>query len=184
MIHGDVKPQNILIGEDGRSRLADFDLSADTATRTSKSFPTSFWSSPLRRCSLLTFSICGISVVEILRIDDEFGGFWARWVALESEVRIVRDLCLRAYLQSKRTSAVVVAAGFTEGFEAGISAQWPPSTRNVCVAEMFDCHKAPELLTKGASPATDMFAYGRSVQVIYQLRRELQHVVPADQVRS
>ena len=40
VIHGDVKPQNILIGEDGRSRLADFDLSADTATRTSKSFPT------------------------------------------------------------------------------------------------------------------------------------------------
>ena len=48
---------------------------------------------------------------------------------------------------------------------------------------MFDCRQAPELLTKGASPATDMFAYGRSVQVIYQLRQELQHEVPADQAR-
>ena len=54
----------------------------------------------------------------------------------------------------------------------------------VCVVEMFDCHQAPELMTKGASPATDMFAYGRSVKVIYQLRQELQHEVPADQVRS
>ena len=38
--------------------------------------------------------------------------------------------------------------------------------------------------TKGASPATDMFAYGCSVEVIYRLRKELEHEVPADQVRS
>ena len=35
-------------------------------------------------------------------------------------MRPVCDFCLRAYLQSKRASAVVVAAGFTEGFEAGM----------------------------------------------------------------
>ena len=163
------------------------------------------------------------SGVEILRVDDELSVVCVPWLALESQAH-PRDFCLRAYLQSKRASAVVVAAGFTEGFEVGtlrhgFKAREATQRRSVashdlsicasrtlnlpsklrvsglvgsalvplylvCLVEMFDCHQAPELLTKGASPASDMFAYGRSVQVIYQLRQELQHEVPADQVRS
>lgn len=34
VVHNDIKPANILIGSDGCARLADFDVSVDTATRT------------------------------------------------------------------------------------------------------------------------------------------------------
>lgn len=80
VIHGDVKPENILVGSDGRARLADFDIATEAASRTTTQ-----------------------------------------------------------YRQSRLTRLA-----FTTGFDA------------------------PELLQSGASPFSDMFSFGRTVEAVFK----------------